>query len=194
MADDAGLDESCWGRYREYLRLLARVQMPAYLQAKLDASDLVQQTLLEAHQAAGQLLPRGEGERLAFLRRALGNNLADAVRRYTAAGRDVNRECSLEAELAQSSARLEAWLALSESSPAEKAVREEELLHLANALAGLPEEQRRAVELHHLLGYPLEDIARTIGRSESAVGGLLRRGLKKLRESLLHERKPASSE
>jgi RNA polymerase sigma-70 factor (ECF subfamily) len=61
-------------------------------------------------------------------------------------------------------------------------VRDEELRRLAEALAGLPEDQRQAVELHHLHGLPVEEVAAALGRSESAAGGLLRRGLRRLRE------------
>ena len=174
-----------WNRYREYLRLLTRLQLPGYLAAKVDASDVIQQTMLEAHQAQAQIDALDEPARAAFLRRMLANNLADLVRRYRAEARDVGRERPLEADLQQSSARLEAWLAAERSSPSENAAREEELLNLAQALARLPEDQRRAVESHHLLGLSVEETARELDRSESAVGGLLRRGLKKLRE-LMH--------
>ena len=174
-------------RYREYLRMVARIQLPARLQAKLDASDLIQQAFLEAHQAHAALVGRSDGELAAFLRRVLTNNLADAVRKYTAAGRDVKRERSLQAEFAQSSARLEARLAGADSSPSARAIREEELLRLADALALLPADQRRAVELHHLLDCSIEEIAAQMERTEAAVGGLLRRGLAKLRELLADE-------
>jgi RNA polymerase sigma factor (sigma-70 family) len=89
--------------------------------------------------------------------------------------------------LHESSSRLEAWLAADQSSPSERAARHEELLRLAEALAHLPEDQRRAVELHHLLRLSVEEVARELGRSESAVGGLLRRGLKRLRELMRDE-------
>ncbi len=162
-----------WERYRDYLRLLARLQVPARLRARLDASDVVQLTLLEAHRAdVGRL---DQAARLVFLRRALANNLADMARHHAADKRDVGRE--VEA----SSARLEAWLADGGPSPSERAARHEELLALASALARLPEEQRLAVEMKHLQGQTVAEIAEALGKSETAVGGLLRRGLSNLR-------------
>jgi RNA polymerase sigma-70 factor (ECF subfamily) len=64
-------------------------------------------------------------------------------------------------------------------------MRHEDLLRLARALEQLPEDQCTVVELHHLQDRAVADIAATLGRSEAAVAGLLRRGIKRLRE-LLH--------
>jgi RNA polymerase sigma-70 factor (ECF subfamily) len=171
-------------KFRAYLALLARLQVDDWLQGKIDLSGVVQQTLWEAHRASAQLAGRTEAELAAWLRRALANNLADEVRRLGADKRNVAREQSLEAALEQSSARLEAWLAVEQSSPSERLMRQEQAVRLAAALARLPENQRRAVELRHLKGLSLVEVAAALGSSKSAVVGLLHRGVQKLRELL----------
>src|SRR5262249_18778172 len=171
-------------RFREYLRLLARLQLDPRLQAKLDPSDLVQQTLLQAHAAREQFRGQSSAEQAAWLRQILARVVANAVRDLSRAKRDVGRERSLEAALEQSSAPLEAWLAAEQSSPSESVERQEPLLRLAEALAQLPQDQREAVTLHHLQGWSLAELAKHFGRSEAAVAGLLHRGFKKLRELL----------
>jgi RNA polymerase sigma-70 factor (ECF subfamily) len=185
MADGPCPPDLAWERYRAYLHLLARLQLPARLRGKLDPSDLVQQTLLEAHRAGSRLAGLDEPARAAWLRRALANNLADVARRYATKTRDVGRERPLEARLRQSSARLAGWLEAAGSSPSERAAREEELLALADCLARLPADQRLAVEMKHLEGGSVAAIAAALGRSETAVGGLLRRGVARLRD-LMH--------
>jgi RNA polymerase sigma-70 factor (ECF subfamily) len=177
-------DERPLEGYRDYLRLLARTQLGPRLQAKLDASDVAQQAILQAHQARGQFRGTTEAEKLAWLRAILANVLAAASRRFEAQARDVGRECSLEHDLEQSSSRLECLLASDQTSPSQRAVRCEELLRLAAALARLPDDQRQVVELHHLKGLPVAEVAEQMGRTRAAVVGLLFRGLKKLRRLL----------
>jgi RNA polymerase sigma-70 factor (ECF subfamily) len=174
--------------YRDYLRLLARLQIDPRLRGKLDPSDIVQETLLKAHENRHQLRGTSEAQEAAWLRQILANQLAEELRKFGRQRRDVNLERSLEEALEHSSARLEKWLAVDHSGPAELVQRNEQLLVLAQALAQLPSEQSLALEMRHLQGCSVAEISDFLGRSEASITGLLRRGLKKLRELLAYTR------
>ena len=172
--------------FRKYLRLLAQVHLDARLRGKLDPSDVVQQTFLRACVGFDQLRRREPGVVAAWLRKILARTLADAVRDLERARRDVGRERSLQDAVDQSASALEAWLAAEQSSPSERAERNEQVLRLADALCRLPDDTREAVVLKHCRGWTLAEIAAHLGRTPAAVASLLHRGLKQLRE-LLHE-------
>lgn len=174
--------------FREYLRLLARLNLDVRLQAKLDPSDIVQQTMLQAYQERGQFRGTTEAEMAAWLRTILVNELAGAVRKFLQGQKhQVALERSLAEAVDDSSSRLQAWLAADQSSPSQQAMWHEQLLRLTEALAGLPEDQRRALELKYLQKQSVAAIAAQLGRSRAAVTGLLRRGLQKLREVLAEQ-------
>ena len=122
-------------RYRNYLRLLARVQLASQPGARIDPSDMVQQTLLEAFQKREQFRGANDAEWAGWLRTILARNVADALRAQGRLKRDVRRERSLEQEMAESSARLGAWLAAEGPSPSEHAQRDEQAIRLADALS-----------------------------------------------------------
>ena len=184
MTNDVVPHEFSLERYRDYLLVLARVQMSPLLQGKLDPSDIVQETLLKAHEKKPHFCGTSAMELTTWLRRILTNTMIDACRRFAGQGRNAGREVSLEA-VEQSSARLEALLADNPStSPSQQGMHDEQLLRLAAALGQLPDDQRLAVELHHLQGYKLELIAERMERTKQAVGGLLRRGMRRLRQLL----------
>jgi RNA polymerase sigma-70 factor, ECF subfamily len=171
-------------RFRSYLVLLARLKLDRKLRGKLDASDVVQQTLLEAHQALESFRGDDLAAQAAWLRQILARNLANAVRDLTRAKRDVRKERSLQADLDASASRLDGWLAAEQFSPSQKMERQERALQLAEALAQLPEAQRDAVVLRHFQGLPLAEIAEQLICTTAAVTGLLQPGLKNLRKSL----------
>src|SRR5262249_5901527 len=131
-------------RYRDYLLLVARSQLDRDLQAKLDPSDVVQQTLLKAHQNWDQFRGSSDAELAAWLRSILARHVADVVRKFDPCR--GGRERSLEAALEQSSARLESWLSAESLSPSERLERQGQLLRLAEALVRLPDHQRAAPE------------------------------------------------
>ncbi len=187
MEPDVAKSDHGLEKFRAYLHLLIRHRLDDRLQGKLDASGVVQQTLWEAHQGWKDFRGHSEAEVAAWLRRILVRNLTDEVRKLAAGKRDLARERSLEAAVEQSSAKLAAWLAQEQSSPSQRAMRQEQLFELAAALARLPDDQRTAIELHHLEGYSLAEVGRRMNRSKEAVAGLLFRGLKRLRESFPKE-------
>jgi RNA polymerase sigma-70 factor (ECF subfamily) len=171
-------------RFRNYLVLLARLKLDRKLRGKLDASDVVQQTLLEAHQAMESFRGDDLAAQAAWLRQILARNLANAVRDLTRAKRDVRKERSLNADLDASASQLEGWLAADQSSPSQKMECQERALRVAEALAELPDTQRDAVVLRHFQGLSLAQIADELDCTTAAVTGLLQRGLKNLRKSL----------
>lgn len=184
---DQTVSEDELERFRPYLRLLARLQLHRRLQSKVDASDIVQQTMLHAHQARAGFRGTTEAERAAWLRQILARNLAHLVRDFGRDKRDCSREQSLQQSLDRSSARLEVFLADDQSSPSQRATRNEDVLRLAAALEQLPDAQRRAVEMHYWEGCTVAEIGETLERSTSAVAGLLHRGLTALRAELNSE-------
>jgi RNA polymerase sigma-70 factor (ECF subfamily) len=180
----AAADHLRLDRFREYLRLLARVHLGEQVRAKLDPSDIVQQTLLEAHRKRSQFRGTTEAEMAGWLRQLLACTLADAIRALGRAKRDAARERSLDEAIAQSSKHIHAWLAAEQSSPSQRASRHEEAVRLANALAKLPAAQREAVTLRFCQGRSLAEISQQMGRTPAAVSGLLKRGTKQLRDLL----------
>jgi RNA polymerase sigma-70 factor (ECF subfamily) len=169
--------------YRSYLLLLARMQLQDRARGKLEASDMVQQTMLEAHIKRRQFSGDEDGF-AAWLRAALANNIRDALRGQHRQKRDIGRERSLEEQIDQSSLRLANCLAADQSSPSRQLIRCEELLRLSDSLLALSEMQREAIVLHHLQGLTLAETAIALGKTDAAVVGLLHRGLKQLRTLL----------
>jgi RNA polymerase sigma-70 factor (ECF subfamily) len=177
-AADAGRELE---HFRNYLRLLARTHLDPRLQSKLDPSDVVQQTMLEAYKGLEQFRGQSREQTACWLRQILIRNLANAVRDFGRACRDVGREQSLDA-----ADGLAGWLAAEQSSPSQRAERQEECLRLAAVLATLSEAQHEVVVLRHCHGWSLADISRHVGKSAAAVAGLLHRGLQQIRAQM-HE-------
>ncbi len=123
----------------------------------------------------------------AWLRQIMTNTIVDEVRRYGRAKRDAALEQSLVARVGESASRIEVFLEAEQSTPSQQMMRQEQLLALGEALEAMPEDQRRAIELHHLDGLSLADVAIRMGRTHASVAGLLRRGLRSLGERMKRE-------
>lgn len=169
-------------QYRDWLRLLARLQIDTRFQGKFDASDVVQQTLLEACRDLPKFRGSSEGELLAWLRGILAHVIGHQVRHYRGAqSRDVGREVSLEASLAATSCALANVLAADQTSPSQQAAREEEGVRLARILEGLPSDYREVLILRNLEGLSHEAVAQRMNRSAGAIRMLWVRALARFR-------------
>jgi len=84
--------------YRQYLRLLAGSRVGKELRARFDPSDLVQETLLEAHRDFPQFQGENRAELAGWLRQILLRNLADQCKHHQSQKRDVGREQPLESK------------------------------------------------------------------------------------------------
>ena len=169
--------------YRTYLRLLARLEVGRRLQGKMDASDLVQETFLEAHRNFALFRGTDEAQLVHWLRQIMAAKVANLVRRYFGVQkRDVRLEQELQAGLDNSSRMLGQDLAAELSSPSQKAMRHEQAVLLANALERLPPDYREVIILRHLEELTFPQVAERMGRSLNSVQKLWLRGLARLRE------------
>jgi RNA polymerase sigma-70 factor (ECF subfamily) len=192
LADARGGREDALGGllelYRNYLTLLARTQIDLHLQGRVSASDVVQETFLDACRDFVRFRGSTEAELLAWLRQVLVCNLGRLVQQQVLAQkRSVRREVSLERRLQaldESSARMESALIGRQSSPSASAQRRERVALLADQLARLPPDYREVIVLRNLEGHSFEEVARCMGRSSGAVRILWVRAVDRLRQQL----------
>jgi RNA polymerase sigma-70 factor (ECF subfamily) len=176
-------------RCRPLLRLQVRqMELDPRLRRRFDSSDLIQETFLRAHAHRADFRGGTDAELVKWLQKILAHVLTDEVRKAHAQKCDVGLEQSLDAALADSSARLGQYLASSQASPSHQAERHEQLLRLAAAIDRLPADQQDVVIQRDLQGASVSQIAERMGRSEKAVAGLLSRARSRLRELLEEER------
>lgn len=177
-ADPQAFDR-LFARYRNYLRLLAQDWLEGVFRGKADPSDLVQETLLEAHQGFAAFQGRDEPEFVAWLRQIMARNVADFVRRYRSAARDVGREEPRpDARIVD---RLQLLAGSLQSSPSHGAHRREMGVVLADAMAELLPPHREVIRLRNLQGLGWPEIAKRMNRSEDAARKLWTRALVNLK-------------
>ena len=168
--------------YRNYLRLLARLQVGRRLRGKADPSDLVQEAFLAAQRNFEQFRGNTEGELVDWLRQILASKLVDLARRYLGTRRrDVRLERQLAEDVDSSAEVLDKALAQAESSPSEAAVHRERAVLLADAIKSLPADYGEVIILRHLEGLPLSEVAQRMDRTIDSVKKLWVRGIAKLR-------------
>lgn len=181
-------------KYEAWLRVLARSEIDSRFAGKFDASDVVQQTLLEAWKGWDGFRGEVEPQRLAWLRQILAHQLARLARHFAGTQmRDVAREVSVEQSLCQSAAKFDALLPARDPSPSQQAAANEQRLRLAQVLEGLPADYRQVIQLRNLEDLPHEEVARRMNRSAGAVRMLWVRALAALRDAMGSNENASSS-
>jgi RNA polymerase sigma-70 factor (ECF subfamily) len=184
--DDAAARDELLGVYRPYLRLLAMRQLPRLVRKRLDASDIVQQTLVDAVRGLPDFRGQSEPEFTAWMMRLLERNLLMSVRNNTVAKRDIRLEQSWT-DGSGSAVLMWHSLAADGSSPMSSVFRGEAALLLAIALEKLPVDQRTAVKLRYIEQLSFQTIADEMSRTLGSVAHLIRRGLETLETYLPSE-------
>jgi RNA polymerase sigma-70 factor (ECF subfamily) len=189
LAGDREALGSLLERHRPYLVILASRELDPLVSARLSASDVAQQTYLEAVRGFGDFRGKSPREFMAWLKQILANNLVEATRVHLQAQKRSIRKEYKPAGSAHGRAGLPHAIASTESSPSSRAMRGERAVQLANVMQTLPDDQFEAIRLRYIEGWAVARIAGRMERSDSAVAGLLKRGLQGLRNgySLLEE-------
>jgi RNA polymerase sigma-70 factor (ECF subfamily) len=171
---------------RAYLLHVACGELTPELQAKGGASDLVQETFLDAQRDFARFQGQSEEELLAWLRQVLVHKMANFRRHYRQTGkRNVAREIALQAGDASNS--WQPGVAADEPTPSRHAAAKEKTQALEEALARLPDDYRLVILLRHDEAQSFEDIGRVMGRTANAVRKLWTRALERLQQELGNE-------
>ena len=183
-------------RFRPYLNVIAQRHLDERLQSRLDYTDVVQITFLEASRDFENFRGETVESLLAWLRNILRNNIATAHQHHLAAQkRSARKEVTLRvsSESGGSSLGMQDMVPSESSSPSQRMMRDEASVVLATCLEQLPETQREAIRMRYLEGMTLKEISERITKSEMAVAGLLKRGLRTLREEMANRQNGLSA-
>jgi RNA polymerase sigma-70 factor (ECF subfamily) len=168
--------------YRNYLLLVAERELDSGLRAKAGASDLVQETFLEAQRDFPQFRGASEEELRAWLRRLLLNNVANFTRRYHVGKRQVGREQPLEPS--SWSGTPGGALPADMPSPSGDAVEREQAEEVRRALERLPEKDRQMLRWRYEEQRSFEEIGRLLGCTPRTAQKAWARALRRLRQEL----------
>jgi RNA polymerase sigma-70 factor, ECF subfamily len=169
-----------FAEYREYLKCLARPRIPFDLRGRIDPSDVVQETLLDALRGLSNYRGQSAAEMMGWLKQILQFKLVDRFRRLKLEPKAISLVGSDRLE--KTSGGLRSIALLSRSGALARLIREEDALLVAKMLAKLPEAQAEAIVLKHCDGMRAEEICRHMNQTPAAIGGLLKRGMRRLRE------------
>ena len=170
---------------RSYVHVQAQRHLHSKLAPRVDASDIAQQTLLDAWQGIEGFRGKSTGELVAWLKTIVQRNAIDAARQHQAAGkRALDRELPPPRPSEAETTRLPQELADPTQTPSQRVVQAEEELLLADAIARLPADYQQVLICRSLLRMPFSQVAREMNRSGPAVQMLWARAVEQLRRTL----------
>lgn len=187
QSGDADARNELFEKCRNYIGFLARSHVESWIQAKVDSSDLVQQTMLEAHTGFEKFNGTSEGEWLAWLKQILRHNATDYVRRFGTAKRKASREVAIGGFSESFRSFGPPELADGGESPSQIIAKREQEIEIADALATLPPDYQEIIVLRNLQRLPFDEIAERMERSRPACQMLWMRALKRLQSVLTKE-------
>ncbi len=180
-ADQLPALERLFGECRNYLVIAARAQLGTGVQSKLDASDIVQQTLLEAYRDFPKFRGETEAEWVGWLRQILRRNLLNAVRTFRdTEKRAVNKEIRFDPGGDADRSNAVGQLAANDDSPSGAVIRKENEMLIADALTQLSPDHQQVIVLRNLQKLPFDEIATQMNRSRPATQMLWMRAMEKL--------------
>lgn len=175
-------------RHREPVRRMIDMRLDPRLAARLDASDIVQDVLLEASRRLPEYVQRPAMSFHLWLRHIAKDHLIDAHRRHRRAQRRaVDRERPLGALADRSSAHLAVDLIDRELTPATAALRREMAQRFEEALSELNEDDREVILMRHFEQLANQGVAASLGLTEAAASMRYLRALRRLRAILAPE-------
>ena len=182
---DGAARQQLLDRYRDYLRRMVAVRLDRRLAARVDVSDVVQETLVEAARRLDDYLRERPIPFYGWLRQLAGERIVDAHRRHvTTQRRSVTLE-HRELELPDASAdQLVRRLFAADTSPSNRMIRQERHERLKEALASLPQRDREVLVMRHLEQLSTSEIAAMLEITEPAVKSRLLRALIRMREQM----------
>ena len=183
---DAECRDELFGLCRDYLRFIARAEVESWLRVKVDASDVVQQTMLEAHRDFQRFSGDSEKEWLGWLRRILSHNVADFVRQYRGTAKRQQRR---EVPIRRAGSEIIGTAGVQEppgrdETPSRHLMRIDEELCVAAAIAQMPEDYQEVIMLRNFQRLPFAEVAERMDRSRPAVQMLWMRAVKRLQEAI----------
>ena len=171
-------------QFRPYLNVISQRMLNERLKGRLDPTDIVQVTFLEASRDFHSFRGENIDSLLAWLRNILRNNVQTAHQEHLLTQKRsarLERKFTVKSESGESSIGMENFIPSDTSSPSQRLMKDEAAAQLASMLENIPESQRNAIRLRYLEGFSVRDISQQMGKSEMAVAGLLKRGLQTLR-------------